>query len=100
MRIDGTYPIDDFNEEFGTELPQEDFHTLAGFVFGELGRAPAKGDQVRWQQIEFEVVDIAGTRIGALDIELPPQDEDVPDIDPDRRREEGGELEEMSEEAV
>ncbi len=100
VRIDGTYPIDDFNEEFGTELPQEDFHTLAGFVFGELGRAPAKGDQVRWQQIEFEVVDIAGTRIGALDIELPPQDEDVPDIDPDRRREEGGELEEMSEEAV
>ena len=38
VRIDGTFPIDDFNEQFAQGLPQEDFHTLAGFVFGELGR--------------------------------------------------------------
>ena len=79
IRIGGTYPIDDFNEEFGTSLPQEDFHTLAGFVFGELGRAPAKGDEVRWHGIHFVVVDIAGTRIGSLEIGLPPEDqEEVP----------------------
>ena len=30
VRIGGTYTIDDFNEEFGTELEQEDFHTMAG----------------------------------------------------------------------
>ena len=47
IRIDGTYTIDDFNEEFGTELEQEDFHTMAGLVFGELGRAPEVGDAVR-----------------------------------------------------
>src|SRR3989338_1394256 len=40
IRVEGTYPIDDFNEEFGTALPQEDYHTLAGFVFGQLGRSP------------------------------------------------------------
>ena len=45
IRIDGTYTIDDFNEEFGTELEQEDFHTMAGLVFGELGRAPEVGRQ-------------------------------------------------------
>ena len=37
--IDGTFPIDDFNEQFEQELPQEDYHTVAGFVFGQLGRA-------------------------------------------------------------
>ena len=47
IRIDGTYTIDDFNEEFDTELEQEDFHTMAGLVFGELGRAPEVGDEVR-----------------------------------------------------
>ena len=83
MRIDGTYPIDDFNEEFGTTLPEEDFHTLAGFVFGELGRAPVKGDEVQWQGIHFLVVDIAGSRIGQLDIELPPQDQEAPDVEAD-----------------
>src|SRR5262249_32862200 len=36
IRIDGTFPIDDFNEQFGCAIPQEDYHTVAGFVFGLL----------------------------------------------------------------
>src|SRR3954453_18325463 len=48
IRVDGTFPIDDFNEQFGQELPQEDYHTVAGFVFGELGRAADPGDEVTW----------------------------------------------------
>ncbi|HEY8725265.1 MAG TPA: hemolysin family protein, partial [Gaiellaceae bacterium] len=28
--IDGTFPIDDFNERFKTEMPDEDYHTMAG----------------------------------------------------------------------
>ena len=40
-RVDGMFSIDDFNERFGTELPDEDFHTVGGFVFGQLGRAPS-----------------------------------------------------------
>ena len=39
IRIDGTFTIDDFNEQFHCDLPDEDFHTVAGFVFGLLGRA-------------------------------------------------------------
>src|SRR4029077_15691894 len=35
-RVDGRFSIDEFNERFGTDLPEEDFHTLAGFVFGQL----------------------------------------------------------------
>ena len=46
IRIDGTFPIDDFNEQFEQELPQEDYHTVAGFVFGQLGRAAEAGDEV------------------------------------------------------
>ena len=34
-----SFTIDDFNEQFGTEIDDEDFHTVAGFVFGHLGRA-------------------------------------------------------------
>ena len=46
IRIDGTFPIDDFNEQFEPELPEEDYHTVGGFVFGALGRAPEPGDEV------------------------------------------------------
>ena len=44
IRIDGTFPIDDFNERFDCDLPHEDYHTVAGFVFGAArprGRARA-----------------------------------------------------------
>ena len=46
VRIDGSYTIDDFNEAFGTDLEQDDYHTMAGLVFGALGRAPEVGDEV------------------------------------------------------
>ena len=47
VRIHGTFPIDDFNEQFGVSLPIEDYHTLGGFVFGLLGRAARAGRRGR-----------------------------------------------------
>jgi putative hemolysin len=70
LRIDGTFPIDDFNEEFGQGLPQEDFHTVAGFVFGQLGRAAEEGDEVVWDGVRFNVVAVDGPRIGRLEVEF------------------------------
>jgi putative hemolysin len=70
VRIDGTYTIDDFNEEFGTGLGQEDFNTMAGLVFGELGRAPEVGDEVRTDGLCLTVVEIDGTRILKIEVEF------------------------------
>jgi putative hemolysin len=70
IRIDGTYPIDDFNEEFGTGLPVEDFHTVAGFVFGLLGRAPEAGDLVNHEGVCFTVLDVQGSRIERIEVEF------------------------------
>src|SRR5207248_305363 len=66
IRIDGTFPIDDFNERFRTELPDEDYHTVAGFVFGLLGRAAEPGDEVSHDGLRFQVVDVEGSRIDRL----------------------------------
>jgi putative hemolysin len=73
--IGGTFPIDDFNEQFGTELPVEDFHTIAGFVFGQIGRAPEEGDQVEWDGVRFEVVEVEGSRIERLQAEFPREED-------------------------
>jgi putative hemolysin len=70
IRIHGTFTIDDFNEQFGTELPQEDYHTVAGFVFGELGRAPQPGDEVEHDGLAFRVVEVDGQRIERLEVEF------------------------------
>ena len=68
IRIDGTFPIDDFNEQFDVDLPAEDYHTVAGFVFGELGRAAAPRDEVSWDGMRFTVVDVEGSRIERLEV--------------------------------
>ena len=62
-RLDGRFPIDEFNERFGTEIPEEDFHTVAGFVFGQLGRAPEPGDDVSYDGLRFDVLEVEGNRI-------------------------------------
>jgi magnesium and cobalt exporter, CNNM family len=66
IRIDGTFPIDDFNEQFRTELPAEDYHTVAGFVFGQLGRAPEPGDEISHDGLVFRVEEVEGQRIDKL----------------------------------
>ena len=61
--IDGTFPIDDFNERFHTELSDEDYHTVAGFVFGLLGRQPESGDSIMHDGMRFDVLEVEGSRI-------------------------------------
>ena len=75
IRIDGTYSIDDFNEEFATELEQEDYNTMAGLVFGELGRAPEVGDEVRVDGLCLKVLEIEGSRIMKIEVEFGVNDE-------------------------
>src|SRR5206468_3361282 len=75
IRIDGTFTIDDFNEEFGTELAEDGYHTMAGIVFGELGRAPEVGDAVTVDGLKLSVLAVEGTRILRLEVEFGPGEE-------------------------
>ncbi len=72
IRIDGTFPIDDFNEQFDCDLPDEDYHTVAGFVFGELGRTAEPGDEVRHNGLLFSVDSVEGQRIDRLQVTFQP----------------------------
>jgi putative hemolysin len=68
VRVEGTFNIDDFNEQFGVALPAEDFHTVGGFVFGALGRPAEPGDEVTYDGMVFRVDSVEGTRIDRLTI--------------------------------
>jgi len=70
MRIAGTFPVDDFNEQLHRELPIEDYHTIGGLVFGLLGRAPEPGDEVEHDGCRFKVLEVEGSRIQRLEVEL------------------------------
>jgi CBS domain containing-hemolysin-like protein len=67
-RLDGMFPIEEFNSRFGTDLPDEDYHTVGGFVFGKLGRAPEVGDTVEDGPLQFDVLEVEGSRIEKLGV--------------------------------
>jgi putative hemolysin len=81
IRVDGTFPIDDFNEQFDQEVPVEDYHTVAGFVFGQLGRVAEEGDEVVWNGLRFGVIETEGARIEQLEVEFlgEAESEEVPE---------------------
>jgi CBS domain containing-hemolysin-like protein len=86
IRIDGTFPIDDFNEQFDCSLPIEDYHTMGGLVFGLLGRAPEPDDEVEDAGLRFKVLEVEGTRIERLEVEFLPMLEHEREVGEDERR--------------
>ncbi|KNY26028.1 hemolysin family protein [Pseudobacteroides cellulosolvens] len=42
--INGAVSLDEVQEALGVDLPVDDYETLSGFVIGQMGRIPEKGD--------------------------------------------------------
>jgi putative hemolysin len=72
IRVGGTFPIEEFNSKYNCDLPHEDYHTVAGYVFGQLGRGAETGDEVSHDGVRFHVDSVDGQRIDRLTITFQP----------------------------
>jgi CBS domain containing-hemolysin-like protein len=72
--FDARVDLDDLNRLMDVSLPTEDNDTLGGFIYTELGKVPAPGDQVAYDDLEFVVESVAGRRIRKVRVRryLPP----------------------------
>ena len=63
----GHVPITDLTV-YGIDLEADSdaYNSVGGFVFGELGRLPKRGDQVTVKNGALEVVEMQGKRVGRL----------------------------------
>jgi len=59
----GRIDLDDFNEILETNLTKDIADTLGGFIYGEIGRVPAEGEQVRIDGWVLTVEQVIGRRI-------------------------------------
>jgi CBS domain containing-hemolysin-like protein len=73
IRIHGTFTIDDFNEEFHVDLPVDDYNTVGGFIFGELGHVANEGETVEHDGMRFTVLETEGNRIDRVEVEFEPK---------------------------
>ncbi|MDP9224054.1 MAG: hemolysin family protein [Actinomycetota bacterium] len=79
IRVDGKMSIDDVNELLGAQLPDDEWDTVGGLVFGLIGRVPMPGETVRFDSMEFRTERVTGRRIQKVVItQLPPETEPQP----------------------
>ncbi len=58
--LDGRMPIELFNERFSVSLPDDDYNTVGGYVFGAIGRELAPGDSVDVDGIRIIIMATSG----------------------------------------
>jgi len=62
----GRVSLDDFNEALSTHLETDQTDTLGGFFYGEMGRVPVEGDQLRFSDWLLTVEEVRGRRVGKV----------------------------------
>ncbi len=67
--FDARVDLDDLNRLMGVSLPTADSDTLGGFIYSALGKVPAVGDQVVFDDMDFTVQSVTGRRIKKVRVE-------------------------------
>ena len=68
--IPGSTHIGELNDRFGLDVPDGDYTTIGGFIFGTLGRLPTVGDRVNAGGAIFTVRTIEGRRVETVAVDL------------------------------
>ncbi len=66
--VSGTTGLDEVNELVGSELVSADFHTIGGFVFGLFRRLPKIGEQVKYHNLRFLILEMEDKKISKVKI--------------------------------
>jgi CBS domain containing-hemolysin-like protein len=68
--VPGGTNIGELNERYGLSVPEDDYTTVGGYVFGALGRLPVIGDRMTAGGAVFTVREMDGRRIETLAVDL------------------------------
>jgi CBS domain containing-hemolysin-like protein len=77
-RVNARLPVEELNELLDKELPNEEWDTVGGLMMGILGRVPAQGEHVDFQDLRFTVERVQGRRISKILVEQKPRDVQEP----------------------
>lgn len=68
--VKGLTPIEDFNEHFGTEFPDEEFDTVGGLVMNAFGHLPRRNEVVELDGFRVRVLNSDSRRVHLLRVTL------------------------------
>jgi CBS domain containing-hemolysin-like protein len=64
--VNGLTPLSEVDAWFGLSLPEQESHTIGGYIFSLLGRRPRMGDTVQIGPYQVRVEALDGLRISSL----------------------------------
>jgi CBS domain containing-hemolysin-like protein len=70
LELAGAMSLVDVRSDYQLQIPEGDWSTLGGYVFGELGRVARMGDRVPFPGGDLEVVAMDGRRVAAVRVHL------------------------------
>jgi len=71
--LDGSYRLDDLEDQFGIPLPREESETIAGHLMLRFGRIPRRGERWRGRRADFVIEEATPTAIKKVRMILPPE---------------------------
>ncbi|MFO1364307.1 MAG: transporter associated domain-containing protein [Burkholderiales bacterium] len=73
-RVKAQTEIADFNQVFGTSLPDDEFDTVGGLVIHRFGRLPKRGESVAIDGLRLTVLRADSRRLYSLQVERAPEE--------------------------
>jgi CBS domain containing-hemolysin-like protein len=62
--------LGDINDALHVHFPVDEADTLGGFIYMQLGKVPLPGDEVRHENVQLKVINVAGRRIGKVRVQV------------------------------
>jgi putative hemolysin len=85
--VDGGIQVEELNELLNVHIPDEEWDTLGGFLFGTLEHVPDIGESIDYDGWRFTVEEVEGRRIRLVRVSVLPRPEGEPEGQSDRQDE-------------
>lgn len=68
--IKGSISLDEAQDILGATLPVDDYETLSGFIIGQIGRIPEKGDEptIEFNELVFKVEEVDEKKVSKVKV--------------------------------
>ncbi len=68
--IKGSISLDEAQDILGANLPVDDYETLSGFIIGQIGRIPEKGDEptIEYNELVFKVEEVEEKKVSKVKV--------------------------------
>src|SRR5579884_1146300 len=84
--VDAKISINDFNDLMETELDNEDYDTVGGFLYAQLDKIPVVGDTITFENLKFTVLATKGRRITKVRVQREQPQQQNPPLPPPKQQ--------------